>query len=248
MSFEYDENRLTNPPPKCDAQAVPAFWGIYQWPHKNYNRYAQLSHLEQRADETRTMAKALRYISTAQELGLSLDGGLGWLHGPDKNLLVSERNARPVVFGGSRFEPEPKPASVPDERFDATPASPKVTDPSHVSFHRMLREIGFQGQALSDAQRLMIQTDNMSDLEIPSLSISSICDQIHAAQAFQTPPLLAPRHHDPLQPASHWIDVELANPATEQNDAKEVSKPQSIYAYAISLSNHNTGCRVCVPS
>jgi hypothetical protein len=109
MSFEFDEARLANPPVKSDQEAITTFWGIYRWPFKKYNRYSQLEGLEQTADETRTMAKALRFIGNASELGLSIDGGLGWLAGPDINQRVIERGGKVAVFGESNFVPEPKP-------------------------------------------------------------------------------------------------------------------------------------------
>jgi hypothetical protein len=103
MSFEIDPEKLANPPVKCDQEAIVSFWGIYRWPFKTYNRYSQLEGLEQTADETRSMAKALKFISSAKELGLSIDGGLGWLAGPDVNQRVLERGQKLSVFGESRF-------------------------------------------------------------------------------------------------------------------------------------------------
>ncbi|KAL3424771.1 F-box domain-containing protein [Phlyctema vagabunda] len=107
LSFELDEEKLARPPIKSEQEAIVSFWGIYRWPYMSYNRYAQLEGLEQTADETRTMAKALRFITNASELGLSVDGGLGWLSGPDINLKVLERGDLPDVFGDSRFVSDP---------------------------------------------------------------------------------------------------------------------------------------------
>src|SRR4051794_22278198 len=110
MSFEFEESKLANPPVKSDQEAITSFWGIYRWPYKRYNRYAQLEGLEQTADETRTMAKALETIKKAKELGLSIDGGLGWLAGPDINQRVLERREKLVVFGEPNFVPESRPS------------------------------------------------------------------------------------------------------------------------------------------
>ena len=74
MSFEIDHEKLASPPRKSDQEVLISFWGLYRWPFKTYNRYSQLEGLEQTADETRTMAKALKYINTAKELGLSIGG------------------------------------------------------------------------------------------------------------------------------------------------------------------------------
>ncbi|RFU31032.1 hypothetical protein B7463_g5339, partial [Scytalidium lignicola] len=108
MSFEIDENKLARPPVKSDQEEITSFWGTYKWPFKKYNRYSQLEGLELAADETRTMTKALRFITNARELALSLDGGVGWLAGPDKNPKVMERGGKYPVFGQSRFVPEPR--------------------------------------------------------------------------------------------------------------------------------------------
>ncbi|PQE16061.1 F-box domain-containing protein [Rutstroemia sp. NJR-2017a WRK4] len=112
QAFEVDKEKLAKPPAKNDHDTITSFWGIYKWPFKKYNRYAQLEGLEQTADETRTMARALRYMTKATELGLSIDGGLGWLSGPDTNSKVIERGEKVVVFGSSRFAPEPQPKST----------------------------------------------------------------------------------------------------------------------------------------
>lgn len=108
MSFEIDENKLARPPVKSDQEEITTFWGTYKWPFKGYNRYSQLEGLELAADQTRTMTKALRFITNATELALSLDGGVGWLAGPDKNSKVVQRGEKYPVFGESRFVPEPK--------------------------------------------------------------------------------------------------------------------------------------------
>ncbi|KAF7856137.1 uncharacterized protein EAF02_011396 [Botrytis sinoallii] len=109
MSFEVDIAKLIKPPIKHDHDTITTFWGSYKWPFQEYNRYAQLEGLEQKADETRTMTKAFQFIVAAEELGLSIDGGLGWLAGPDVNHKVAQRGDKPAVFGSTRFKPEPEP-------------------------------------------------------------------------------------------------------------------------------------------
>jgi len=165
MSFEFDENKLANPPVKSDQEAITSFWGIYRWPFKKYNRYTQLEGLEQTADETSTMTEALRFVTCAKVLGLSIDGGLGWLAGPDVNQKVAERGAKATVFGESRFVPEPKPrapakggkmpiSSCPD-------SSPGNKDGHYSSFERMLREAGYHGESLEPSVRLLLETEEL---------------------------------------------------------------------------------------
>jgi hypothetical protein len=162
MSFEFDENKLANPPLKSDQEAITSFWGIYRWPYKKYNRYAQLEGLEQTADETRTMAKALRFITSAKDLGLSIDGGLGWLAGPDINQRILERGEKPVVFGGSRFVPESKAKSLKNGKASKSsdPTSSQGNSSVCAANERMLREAGYDGDALDASLRVLAETED----------------------------------------------------------------------------------------
>ncbi|KAM3070278.1 hypothetical protein ACMFMG_010114 [Clarireedia jacksonii] len=174
MSFEFDMEKLTKPPPKNDHDTITSFWGIYKWPFKKYNRYAQLEGLEQTADETRTMAKALRYMTKATELGLSIDGGLGWLSGPDTNPKVVERGEKVVVFGSSRFAPEPQPKSAKGGkaaspfpanrlRFAVGSSSRDVAQSRYSVLQRMLREAGYNGEILENSLGMLLGDDEQSD-------------------------------------------------------------------------------------
>jgi len=161
MSFEFDQNKLANPPVKSDQEAITSFWGIYRWPFKKYNRYSQLEGLEQTADETRTMAKALRFIECAKQLGLSIDGGLGWLAGPDINQRVVDRGDRFAVFGESRFVAEPKFRSqAKGGRTSKSIGSDQGIDESpYTTTQRILQEAGYTGSALQSSLDMMLETD-----------------------------------------------------------------------------------------
>ncbi|KAG4434140.1 hypothetical protein IFR05_010391 [Cadophora sp. M221] len=161
MSFEIDHTKLTSPPRKSDQEVLLSFWGPYRWPFKTYNRYSQLEGLEQTADETRTMAKALKYICSAKELGLSIDGGLGWLAGPDINQRVAERGEKPVVFGASKFVPEHRfmPPQAPlKSSIQTTPAADQ-SGTEYARYHRMVLEAGIP-EAEADAAVQMLQEDD----------------------------------------------------------------------------------------
>ncbi|ESZ93505.1 hypothetical protein SBOR_6108 [Sclerotinia borealis F-4128] len=149
MSFEVDVTKLTRPPVKHDHDTITTFWGSYKWPFQKYNRYAQLEGLEQKADETRTMTKAFQYLETAEELGLSIDGGLGWLAGPDINHRVVQRGEKAVVFGASRFVPEPKPKqSVRASRRDYRSFRTEFPTGTRSIIQRMLQEVGYRNDLL----------------------------------------------------------------------------------------------------
>lgn len=190
MSFEFDYQLLTKPPIKSDQEAITTFWGIYRWPFKKYNRYIQLEGLEDTADETRTMTKALRYISNSKELGLSIDGGLGWLVGPDVNAKAQAANVKAVVFGESRFCPEEKtlPGRPSHRSKSSYPLSPTTSSTtSHVEaasseasedatipiFIRILREAGYEGFDLTQSVRTLIESEGILQPSSGS-SISSL--------------------------------------------------------------------------
>lgn len=161
MSFEIDHNKLANPPLKCDQEAITTFWGIYKWPFQVYNRYSQLEGLEQTADETRTMAKALMFIESAKELGLSIDGGLGWLSGPDVNARVAERAEKLRVFGASRFVPESKAKQGRLGKTSNTAASADFVSGTYTHYERMLQEAGYQEDDLEPAVNLFLETEEI---------------------------------------------------------------------------------------
>jgi hypothetical protein len=199
MSFELDENKLAHPPIKCDQEAIRAFWGIYRWPYKKYNRYAQLEGLEQTADETRTMAKALRFVSKAKELGLSIDGGLGWLSGPDINERVLERGGKIAVFGESNFVPEDKTKVTKEKPSDSGSSSPSVNygGSQHAQFQRILEESGLSGPSLQAALEMMMEGEHITGLQTgnhlqanPYLRSTSNSTSNMLANIMATPPTL----------------------------------------------------------
>jgi hypothetical protein len=177
MSFEFDYQLLTKPPIKSDQEAITTFWGIYRWPFKKYNRYVQLEGLEETADETRTMAKALRFISNSKELALSIDGGLGWLAGPDINAKIHPTIEKAIVFGESRFRPEEKLSPARPQRTKSSlPQSSLMTsttfsttapisEASHNTavpiFLRILREAGYEGDDLAQSVRTLMESEGV---------------------------------------------------------------------------------------
>lgn len=163
MSFEFEEDKLANPPLKNDQEAITSFWGIYRWPYQKYNRYQQLAGLEQTADETRTMAKALRFIECAKELGLSIDGGLGWLNGPDLNNRVVSRGLKVPVFGESRFVPEPTADPTQIQNTEQGRSCPPILsnrEDAYTIYERMLQEAGYAGAELDSSVQMLLQTEN----------------------------------------------------------------------------------------
>jgi hypothetical protein len=224
MSFEYDEKKLSNPPVKSDQEAIKSFWGIYRWPFKKYNRYTQLEGLEQTADETRTMAKALRFIENASELGLSIDGGLGWLAGPDTNQRVIERGGKVSVFGESKFVPEDKPKPVKEKDKAGSSSSPgSFIQGQHATFQRMLQETGLNGDSLEAGVQMMIEAEDATayvghwqdDLFLPTLGASS---SFNSDNFFAQRLSLNSNHYTSNNPA---LDINSQQGQTESDDDEE---------------------------
>ncbi|KAF2673672.1 hypothetical protein BT63DRAFT_421808 [Microthyrium microscopicum] len=111
MSFEVDEEVLSALPRKELLQLVKTYWGEYEWPYPDYQRFKEIARLENTADETPLMVKAFSYLTIVEELAISIDSGLGWLHGPDTSLHTRIFKKPPPVFG-NRFP-------VPDRRSEA---------------------------------------------------------------------------------------------------------------------------------
>ncbi|KAH6681832.1 hypothetical protein B0J14DRAFT_648254 [Halenospora varia] len=239
MSFEFDENKLANPPIKSDQEAITAFWGIYRWPYMKYNRYAQLEGLEQTADETRTMAKALRYIECAKELGLSIDGGLGWLAGPDTNQKVVERGEKLVVFGESRFVPEMKPRST--RKKGSRSSDPTSSNSLYAAFERMLEEAGYRGETLEPSVRMLLETEDT--MPTPDASQTQAFDNYYSSplslEGFRRA-IRAPRS---LENGPMALNAEEATTAastvSDEEDIDHQSPNLAAYASKAKLEGHS---------
>lgn len=106
MSFEVAEDQLARPPMKKELDHVTAYYGSYEWPHQQYTRFAGLAGLERTADETLRMKAAFSNLGRVQDLGLSIDSGLGWLNGPDRSIHARVFQRPSPVFGPSRLTPD----------------------------------------------------------------------------------------------------------------------------------------------
>jgi hypothetical protein len=84
IRFEVTESDLAvAPSKKINTKHTESYYGVYEWPLSGYTRFGRLAGLEKVADETPRMTAALETLVNVQEIGLSLDSGLGYLHGPD---------------------------------------------------------------------------------------------------------------------------------------------------------------------
>ncbi|KAI9048936.1 hypothetical protein LZ554_006786 [Drepanopeziza brunnea f. sp. 'monogermtubi'] len=234
MSFEIDYFKLSSPPLKCEQEAITSFWGIYRWPFKSYNRYSALEGLEQTADETRTMAKALQFISNAKELGLSIDGGLGWLAGPDISQRVAERGGKLPVFGASKFMPETsrhrKKARQPLKLFPPVEPEP---EPHSAMLTRILEQSGYTGEHLQSAMKLLQENEGEEILEDIDIELQAINDVTwDGLRANLETPASGIRRYPDLQRRG-GLTANILSQADEEDfedDADSISNQPSMWA------------------
>ena len=190
LSLELDESSLAYPPLKPIQEAVPAFWGIYRWPHQNYNRYTDLEGLEQTADEIEGMKKALRCLTKVRNLGLCCDAGLGYLLGPSNTAAAVQ--ARHPVFATSddghhiwRSEVDCCPATTADELHNAAwgqtiDAHPHPEPPPHpIAFRKkilekMVIDAGYRGPQIEEAINVILDTEgtNLANIDVDERSVT----------------------------------------------------------------------------
>jgi hypothetical protein len=106
MSFEVNEESLSDPPIKSITERKTSFWGSYDWPYDRYRRFDAVAGLETAADETPRMKIAFSELTKVKELALSVDSGLGWLNGPDRSIRARILRKPPAVFGASKIVPD----------------------------------------------------------------------------------------------------------------------------------------------
>ncbi|KEY65929.1 hypothetical protein S7711_07734 [Stachybotrys chartarum IBT 7711] len=170
LSLELEEEALAVPPIKGLQQAIPAFWGIYRWPHQNYHRYTNLEALEETADETLGMKEALKCLAKVNNLGLCCDAGLGFLLGPE-----GQRRKKPFrqpVFTSHNWRQEHRePAGGPTitvADFNEAARTRRLMQCNTSSKLRrllmdnMLAEAGYQGEQVPKAARLLMDTEGVT--------------------------------------------------------------------------------------
>ncbi|KAL6693592.1 hypothetical protein J3F84DRAFT_350350 [Trichoderma pleuroticola] len=169
LSLELDEFTLAYPPVKPAQEAVPAFWGVYRWPHETYHRYTDLEGLEQTADETDSMKRALRCLTKVTNLGLCCDAGLGFLVGPDQ--AVRKISNPDPVFGTRDWRPDSRSRSsealVTVSDFNGVPRDLTNTTTQHDNFKRrvlekMISDAGFAGFYVHEAIDLLLETEGVT--------------------------------------------------------------------------------------
>jgi hypothetical protein len=169
LSLELDEFILAYPPVKPAQEAVPAFWGVYRWPHETYHRYTDLEGLEQTADETDSMKKALRCLTKVTNIGLCCDAGLGFLVGPEH--AVQKINNRDPVFDARDWRQDIRAkkgdthAAVSDFNGfsrDLTSATAQHDNFKRRVLEKMISDAGFAGYYVHEAIDLLLETEGVT--------------------------------------------------------------------------------------
>ncbi|TFB00165.1 hypothetical protein CCMA1212_008036 [Trichoderma ghanense] len=204
LSLELDEFTLAYPPVKPAQEAVPAFWGVYRWPHATYHRYRDLEGLEQTADETDSMKKALRCLTKVTNLGLCCDAGLGFLVGPDQ--AVRKINNPDPVFNTSYFRQEgrsDRADAVTVSDFNGMPRDLTTATTQHDNFKRrilekMIADAGFAGFYIHEAIDLLLETEGVT------LSTIDFDEREVLVEEQQLPP--PPTAHDRRTSRRRWLN------------------------------------------
>lgn len=171
LSLEIDENSLSYPPLKPTQTAVTSFWGIYRWPHESYNRYTDLAGIEDTADQTTNMKKALSHLSKVSNMGLCCDAGLGFLLGPDAD--VRHGVSRQPVFAtqdwrqtGLQNSPVDGDDVVTVADFNGVSRPKRMyrgpedgADWRKATLRKMVMDAGYSESQVEDAVRLLMSTE-----------------------------------------------------------------------------------------
>lgn len=173
LSLEIDEDALAHPPLKSTQEAVPSFWGIYRWPHRTYNRYADLESIEQTADETQGMKDVLRCLTKVRNLGLCCDAGLGFLIRPDS--VARSNVVKQPVFATHDWRRETRPyagtredetiITVADFNGRNRPRRKDSTDSigyKQSVLEKMAAEAGYEGAQVQEAINLLLETEGQA--------------------------------------------------------------------------------------
>lgn len=222
LSLELDESILANPPTKPLQEVIPTFWGVYRWPHQNYHRYSDLEGLEQAADETQSMKKALQCLEKVTTLGLCCDAGLGFLYGPDieararasksrvfsKRCSPSDDYAHDDLLGdsvsSSAYSSADSSADAPGDDFgdDSNSQMNTAANNKRMRLEGMAREAGYAGEQLSEVIDLLLTTEGIGLIEPDPVEVPKMPKQ--SASPIPWPGNRTPWADDPTESATSF--------------------------------------------
>ncbi|KAI8713299.1 F-box domain-containing protein [Fusarium sp. LHS14.1] len=253
LSLELDEDALAYPPIKPTQEAVPAFWGLYRWPHTTYHRYSDLEGLEQTADETGAMKDALKCLSKVRNLGLCCDAGLGFLSGPD-HIARNATTLHPVFAtqnwrrAGSEPDQRKRPIVNVGEVTDLVKAMKKPVFENPISFkktvlQKMVTDAGFEGTQINEAVRMILETEDSNLAAIDFDERASMLNNFEGRRPFSPNRLLA--DFEPSSDTTKYplIPSSLTTAQKEMLLELEWAHRAMIQSYVIGLiDNARDGC------
>ncbi|KAF2028934.1 hypothetical protein EK21DRAFT_68770 [Setomelanomma holmii] len=222
MSFEVNEDVLSQPPAKSLTEKKTSFWGEFEWPYEDYRRFDAVAGLETAADETPRMKIAFSELTKVKELALSVDSGLGWLNGPDRSIRARILQRPPSVFGTLR--------DVPDRRTQAQQELWAHIEKCHqdagsdIRLATLYRLNGSQALSESDEAKLLAEEQPRMpylDTQIIHEATPHETGEVPMPTSFDDPEVL---DHFVLTPPSSKSGI-LFTSTTSPSDASQVMSP-----------------------
>ncbi|KAF7532460.1 hypothetical protein G7Z17_g13638 [Cylindrodendrum hubeiense] len=252
LSLELDEDTLSYPPIKPSQEAIPAFWGIYRWPHGTYHRYTDLEGLEQTADETDAMKEALKCLVKVTNLGLCCDAGLGFLSGPDH--IARNATIRHPVFatqnwrrGGYELDQRKHSIVTMSDFHDVVTDLKRPVFENPMSFKRtilqkMVTDAGYRGAEINEAVRMILESEGTNLMAIDFDERASQLTDFDARRSL-TQPLIFP-DFDPDDAEDYpLVPTSLTRAQKEMLLELEWAHRAMIQSYVIGLiDNAMDGC------
>ncbi|KAK5116489.1 hypothetical protein LTR62_008038 [Meristemomyces frigidus] len=210
MSFEVSEDALSRPPIKKDLDDIESYHGSYKWPPPFYRRFEDLTGLEATADETSRMKEAFGKLDVVQELGLSLDSGLGWLSGPDKSVYSNVFEQASPIFGNTR-----------GVAATAQPAASEfwnAISTNNPDYPRLQKEVYLAFQALPGMPSELLGTTFANTNSWPSLPVLQIVPDIKYDESGFGIVYTSASQVDGMM---SWAGAHAVNPAELRKEQKE---------------------------
>lgn len=223
MSFEVNEDSLSAPPLKSVTEQKTSFWGNYDWPFEEYRRFDAVAGLESAADETPRMKTAFSELTKVKELALSVDSGLGWLHGPDLSIRARVLQTPPSIFGSRQ--------NVPDRRSQAQHELWDHIEDTHVRAGEDIRIASLYrlegARPLTKAQESRLVAADQPSLPFLESHIPHEATPHDTADAVLSQPLddtISPDRHVLRSPSVN-AGVLFTSSTLQQNDTAQILSP-----------------------
>ncbi|KAK7745199.1 hypothetical protein SLS62_009828 [Diatrype stigma] len=156
LALELTESQLVSPTVPSDEVIEVRPWGMYRWPAPTKSaEKTTLGAITDSLDNSEGLSGILAHLGQVQELGLSCEGGLGYIRGPD----VTVPSRLPAVFGDGKTVSEvprqldfDRPYVL--EKLDQMIRRSNLSQAESELAKEFLRQGGMSLEELSDEQRV----------------------------------------------------------------------------------------------